>query len=193
MKAVIIKEHGVPALIDIEEQAMRSDYVKVKTVALAVNCTDLHHAAGAGRVGGILGCDLSGIVEDVGEKSKSNVKKGDHVYGVCHGANLVSFCYIATQIRSFRHLLTIIKSSEEDGAFAEYALVRDGHVAKIPETLSFEETATLGVGITTIGQCLYMIMKLPLLGEALIEGAPFFLVYGGSSATGTLAIQYAKL
>jgi NADPH:quinone reductase-like Zn-dependent oxidoreductase len=91
------------------------------------------------------------------------------------------------------HLLMPLKSSEEDGAFAEYALVRDGMIAKIPECLSFEETATLGVGITTIGQSLYMTMKLPLPGEGPIEGAPFFLVYGGSTATGTLAIQYAKL
>ncbi|KAJ4348856.1 uncharacterized protein N0V89_010235 [Didymosphaeria variabile] len=169
MKAVIIKEHGVPALADIKEQTIRPDYIKVKTVALALNPTDLHHTTGAGRVGGIIGCDLSGIVEEVGEECKSDVKKGEHIYGVCHGANL------------------------EDGAFAEYALVRDGHLARIPENMSFEETATLGVGITTVGQSLYMTMKLPLPGEESTEDAPFFLVYGGSSATGTLAIQYAKL
>lgn len=90
MKAVIIKEHGVPTLADIKEQTMRPDYVKVKTVALALNPTDLHHTAGAGRIGGIIGCDLSGIVEEVGEECKTDVRKGDHVYGVCHGANLVS-------------------------------------------------------------------------------------------------------
>ena len=92
MKAVIIKEHGVAALTEIKEQTMRPDYFKVKTVALAVNPTDLHHAGGAGLVGGILGCDLSGIVEEVGEECKSDIKKGDAVYGVCHGANLVSRC-----------------------------------------------------------------------------------------------------
>lgn len=86
-----------------------------------------------------------------------------------------------------------IESSAEDGAFAEYALVHDGHLAKIPESLSFEETATLGVGITTVGQGLYMTINLPLPGEKPVEDAPFLLVYGGSSATGTLAIQYAKL
>jgi len=90
MKAVIIKEHGIAALTEIKEQSMRSDYVKVKTVAVAMNPTDLHHTSSAGRVGGILGCDLSGIVEEVGEDCKSNVKKGDAVYGVAHGANLVS-------------------------------------------------------------------------------------------------------
>ncbi|KAF1966889.1 GroES-like protein [Bimuria novae-zelandiae CBS 107.79] len=129
MKAVIIKEHGIAALVDIKEQTMRPDYIKVKTVAVALNPTDYDHCAGVGRVGGILGLDLSGIVEEVGEACKSDVKKGNRVHGVSHGANL---------------------SSEEDGAFAEYALVRDGHIAKIPEHMSFEETATLGVGISSL-------------------------------------------
>jgi NADPH:quinone reductase-like Zn-dependent oxidoreductase len=92
MKAVIIKEKGVAALADIKEQSMRPDYIKVKTVAVAVNPTDLHHTASIGRPGGILGCDLSGIVEEVGEECQSDVKKGDKVYGVCHCANLVSLC-----------------------------------------------------------------------------------------------------
>jgi NADPH:quinone reductase-like Zn-dependent oxidoreductase len=91
MKAVIIKELGVATLTDIKEQSMRPDYIKVKTVAVAVNPTDLHHTSSAGRVGGIIGCDVSGIIEEVGEECKSDVKKGDAVYGVCHGANLVGF------------------------------------------------------------------------------------------------------
>lgn len=37
MKAVIIQERGKAALADIKEQSMRSDYVKIKTVAVAVN------------------------------------------------------------------------------------------------------------------------------------------------------------
>jgi NADPH:quinone reductase-like Zn-dependent oxidoreductase len=37
MKAVIIKAQGVPGLMNIKEQRMRSGYVKVKTVAVAVN------------------------------------------------------------------------------------------------------------------------------------------------------------
>ncbi|KAF2799235.1 GroES-like protein [Melanomma pulvis-pyrius CBS 109.77] len=129
MKAVAIKEHSVAALADIKEQTLRPNYVKIKIVALAVNPTDLHHTAGVGYVGGILGCDLSGIVEEVGEECNSHVRKRDVVYGVCHGVNL---------------------NSIKDGAFAEYALVRDGHIAKIPKDLTFENTAMLGVGITTI-------------------------------------------
>jgi len=71
-------------------------------------------------------------------------------------------------------------------------MIKDGHIAKIPETMSFEEAATLGTGVITVGQSLYMTMKLPLPTEPAEKAIPI-LVYGGSSATGTLAIQYAKL
>jgi NADPH:quinone reductase-like Zn-dependent oxidoreductase len=59
--------------------------------------------------------------------------------------------------------------------------------------MTFEETATLGVGLTTIGQTLYMTLGFPLPGEKQPEEEKFILIYGGSSATGTLAIQFAKL
>jgi NADPH:quinone reductase-like Zn-dependent oxidoreductase len=85
------------------------------------------------------------------------------------------------------------KSGEEDGAFAEYAMIRDGHVAKIPKDMTFEETSTLGVGLSTVGQTLYMTLKLPLPGQKPLEKETFILIYGGSSATGTLAIQCANL
>jgi NADPH:quinone reductase-like Zn-dependent oxidoreductase len=42
MKAVIIQERGKAALADIKEQSMRSDYVKIKTVAVAVNPSMIH-------------------------------------------------------------------------------------------------------------------------------------------------------
>jgi NADPH:quinone reductase-like Zn-dependent oxidoreductase len=71
-------------------------------------------------------------------------------------------------------------------------MIKDGHIAKIPEKMSFEETATLGTGVTTIGQTLYMTLRL-LLPTAPAEKAFPILIYGGSTATGTLAIQYAKL
>ncbi|KAL8997508.1 MAG: hypothetical protein Q9188_006311 [Gyalolechia gomerana] len=147
MKAVIIKETGTAALADIKEQSMRPDYVRVKTVAVALNPTDFHHTDGAGPVGAILGCDLSGIVEE---------------------------------------------QQLEDGAFAEYAMIKDGHLAKIPEGMSFEDTASMGAGVTTVGQALYHNLKLPWPEKPTKTPFPI-LVYGGSTATGTLAMQYAKL
>ena len=71
-------------------------------------------------------------------------------------------------------------------------MVKDGHLAKIPESMSFEETASMGVGVTTIGQALYHDLKLPWPIEPVETPFPI-LIYGGSTASGTLAIQYAKL
>ena len=80
----------------------------------------------------------------------------------------------------------------EDGAFAEFAMVKDGHLAKIPESMSYEETASMGAGVTTTGQALYHDLKLPWPTEPMKEPIPI-LINGGSTASGTLAIQYAAL
>lgn len=38
----------------------------------------------------------------------------------------------------------------EDGAFAEYINVKDGIALKIPDNITDEQAATLGVGVTTV-------------------------------------------
>ena len=84
------------------------------------------------------------------------------------------------------------QNDAEHGSFAEFALVKDGHIAKIPDHLTFEEAATLGTGVSSVGQSLYMTLKLPL-PTAPAESPFWILIYGGSSGTVTLAIQFAKL
>jgi NADPH:quinone reductase-like Zn-dependent oxidoreductase len=63
---------------------------------------------------------------------------------------------------------------------------------RIADNVSFEAGATLGVGVTTVGQGLYQSLGLPL-PPAKVETHTPILIYGGSTATGALAIQYAKL
>ena len=62
---------------------------------------------------------------------------------------------------------------------------------KIPDHMTFEAAATLGAGILTVGQSLYQSLGLPLPKSA--AGDAFVLIYSGSTATGSLAIQFAKL
>jgi NADPH:quinone reductase-like Zn-dependent oxidoreductase len=84
----------------------------------------------------------------------------------------------------------------EDGTFAEYFVTKGDIAIHIPENISFEEAATLGCGIFTVALGFYRYLELPFLTLPLKEntgGCPPILIYGGSSATGTLAIQFAKL
>ena len=63
---------------------------------------------------------------------------------------------------------------------------------RLSDNVSFEDAATLGVGITTVGQGLYQSLGLPL-PPAKVGEPTTVLIYGASTATGTLAVQYAKL
>jgi NADPH:quinone reductase-like Zn-dependent oxidoreductase len=82
-------------------------------------------------------------------------------------------------------------SDLNSGCFAEYAVVREGAAYKVPDSLSFKEAATTGVGIITVSLALYQKLGLPFPGEG--KSDEWILIYGGSTATGSLAIQYAKL
>lgn len=59
--------------------------------------------------------------------------------------------------------------------------------------MSDTDAATLGAGVITCGQALYQGLKLPLPGDGMEKYGGFLLVYGGSTASGTLAIQYGIL
>jgi len=171
-KAVVItapKEAKVLSHVPIPE--CPPTFIRVKVHSVALNPTDWKHIDFLADPGAIVGCDYSGWVEEVGSKVTKDFKKGDRVCGFTHGSNAVN---------------------HSTGAFAEHILAKGDVAIKIPDTLSFEEAATLGVGITTVGQALYQSLKLPLPTEPAKEPLPI-LIYGGSTATGSLAIQFAKL
>ncbi|KAL4878766.1 putative zinc-binding oxidoreductase ToxD [Aspergillus karnatakaensis] len=161
-----------------------SDRILVRTIAIALNPTDWKSVTrGTAPPDHIVGCDYAGIVEQVGSLLTKPFAPGDRIAGFTHGCNALN---------------------PQDGAFAEYITPIGDLQIKIPENLSFEEAATLGVGITTVGQGLYQSLQLPepasdaeLLPQEDIppptDGSRTILIYGGSTATGTLAIQYAKL
>jgi len=214
MKAIVIQGLGDAQLVnDRPAPKLRDDYIKVKTVAVALNPTgttpgllycacpihanndlDWKHIDYMASEGAVVGCDYSGIVEEVGKGVTKDFKKGDRVFGGVHGSNAGSHPMATSLVSLSRtnHADAPRTVQHENGAFAEYIVAKAAVQTHIPEKLSFEEAATLPIGIITVGQGLYQSLKLPLPTEPSKDGTPL-LIYGGSSATGTIAIQFAKL
>ncbi|KAF2157080.1 GroES-like protein [Myriangium duriaei CBS 260.36] len=150
---------------------LRDTYILAKVHSVALNPTDWKHVDKLPSPGATVGCDFVGTVEAIGSKVTKKFSPGDRIIGFTHGVH---------------------SKEPEDGAFAEYALVKGDLAIKAPSNLSNEEAATLGVGVSTVGQGLYQSLELPLPGKGNGDGA-WLLVYGGSTATGSLAIQYGRL
>jgi NADPH:quinone reductase-like Zn-dependent oxidoreductase len=125
MRALRVYSQGKAAVVsDIPIPALRPEYILVRTVAVALNPTDWKSSQGVNDPVTI-GCDYAGIVEDVGEKVTKPFKKGDHVCGFVMANNSMQF---------------------DDGADQEYLVAKADLQIKMPDYLSFEEAATLGVG-----------------------------------------------
>ncbi|KAJ5482158.1 hypothetical protein N7475_000970 [Penicillium sp. IBT 31633x] len=172
--AIIVHEPGSARLVkNLPAPELPEDYILVKTKAVALNPTDWRHIDFVPCSGATVGCDYSGIVEAVGPRVKKAFKKGDRVAGFVHGSNAARL---------------------NGGAFAEYVIAKGDLQIWIPDWMGFEAATTLGVGLTTVGQNLYQSMELPFPGDAAAgSDDTSILIYGGATATGTLAIQLAKL
>ncbi|KAK0642202.1 putative zinc-binding oxidoreductase ToxD [Cercophora newfieldiana] len=170
MKAIKMTGPRAAEIQEVPIPALRDDYVLVKVKAVALNPTDWKHIDFISATGCTVGCDYAGIIEEVGPQV-TGWKKGDRIAGFTHGSNSIQ---------------------PEDGCFAEYVVAKGGIGTRIPPSMTFEDASSLGVGITTVGQALYQSLGLPLPESGTNSGLPI-LIYGGSTATGTIAIQFARL
>lgn len=84
-------------------------------------------------------------------------------------------------------------ANPENGAFARYIAVKSDLQMHVPDDISFEAASTVGVGIGSAGYGLYHVLNLKWPGADSNETGETILVYGGSTATGAIAIQLAKL
>lgn len=119
-----------------------------------------------------VGCDFVGTVVALGPKVSKDYKPGDRIAGVNHGSNL---------------------TEPEDGTFGEYCVVKEGLTFKVPEQILDEKAPTVGVAVTTVGLALYGKLGMPMPGSQETGDGQWLLVYGGSTATGSVAIQSAIL
>ena len=120
--------------------------------------------------GTTVGCDFTGTVVALGPKVTKDYKPGDRIVGVTHGSNA---------------------SCLDGGCFGEYCVVKEGVTFKVPDHMSDEKAATVGVSVTTVALALYDNLGMPYPGSGRSGNGDWVLIYGGSTATGSLAIQSA--
>lgn len=175
MKAIVLQgEPGKASLITHRPYPKpRPGYVLVDVKAIALNPTDWKHIDFLNTKDCLLGCDFAGVVAETGTGYSKSWAVGDHICGFASGGNMLC---------------------AEDGAFAERIAVKADIQMRIPDNMSFEDAATLGVGVITCGQGLFQQMQLnmPRNANASANGE-LVLIYGGSTATGSLGIQFLKM
>ncbi|KAF2170924.1 hypothetical protein M409DRAFT_63945 [Zasmidium cellare ATCC 36951] len=173
MKAIVKGELGeVSYVTDRPLPKLRPGYILIKTSAVALNPIDWMKVDSFPAPGTLLGHDYSGIVEQVGPEVQRPLKKGDRVFGYTIGGD---------------------RLNPENGAFAEYILGKAEFVYRIPQGMGFEEAAALPAGVQSANMALWLKLGLREERERVEVGSKgqFVMVYGGSTATASMAIQMA--
>ncbi|EEQ30015.1 putative secondary metabolism biosynthetic enzyme [Microsporum canis] len=153
-------------------QTPEPDMVLVRTAAVGLNPTDYKMASNFPAPGATAGCDFAGTIVQLGD-AVTDLRVGDRVCGVVHGSNPLS---------------------KNTGAFAQYVRVPAAMVIRIPSGVSWAQAAALGaVGHGTVAQALWSCFNLSATPEEPAEDSFPVLVYGGSTSTGTMAIQLLRL
>lgn len=177
-KYAIVNEHPLPNL------GPKSVLVRVSSVALnPANWKMIDITPPIGVVGGN---DFSGIVYAVGAKVTAALSVGDKVCGCLYGLD------------------PTMGDGEWAGSFAEYISIDGNLLMRVPMvsgvSMSMSDAASFPVGIMTAGMGLYQSLKLPMpvvsaAGEKDMPPATpsYVLIHGGNTATGSIAIQLAKL
>ena len=141
MKAVIAEQYGSVEVLEFSDDLpvprVGPNGVLVEVRAASVNPVDwklrqgLLHAVMPVVFPVIWGCDLSGVVTEVGP-SVTLFKPGDEVYGMKDG-------YVAKTYR---------------GTYAEYVVVPEKSLAAKPKNLSYEEAAAVPLAALTAWQAM---------------------------------------
>jgi Zn-dependent alcohol dehydrogenase len=185
MKAAVCYEFGKPLVI--EDVALREtlpDEVKVKVGATAICHSDFHDINGdfPGGIPFVGGHETAGFVEEVGS-AVTSLAIGDPVVvsllescGCCVpcASGKPYFCETKTTFDVLGTLTDskgaqIIQKARVAG-FAEYVLVRESQLVKVPPTMSIESASLLACGVTTGFGAVVKRAKVPPLASVVITG-----------------------
>ena len=187
MKAVRIHAFGGPEVLQYEEIANpkpRKDQVLVRIRACALNHLDLWVRKGIGKVPlpHILGSDIAGEI----------VETGEYVTGFHSGQRVLlapmlfcNRCVYCTSGRQNQCIEFTVLGNRVDGGNCELIAVPAVNVIPIPDSLDFNQAASVPLVFTTAWHM--------LVGRAGIRQGQTVLVLGAGSGVGIAAIQVAKL
>lgn len=167
---------------------LEDDQVAVAVKAIALNPVDTKMLGPFHTQGAVLGCEFSGVVTAAGPIATSDwgLREGDRVSGSIMGMNP-----LRPQI----------------GAFSEYTAAPAHVVVKMRDDWTFAQAAGVGNAWYTVAWALFHTMGLPAgpqleplntlvpppAGIKINKMPATVLVSGGSSSTGTSAVQLLKL
>jgi NADPH2:quinone reductase len=161
MKAIVVREFGPPEVMKIEEvdnPAAGSGQVLIRIRAVGVNPVDTYIRSGMYARKPELPytphADIAGVVEAVGA-GVSRVRRGDRVYGFLANAG-----------------------------GAELAVLDEWQVHPLPERVTFQQGAAIGVPYSTAWRALRM--------RARAKPGETVLVHGASGGVGVAAVQIAR-
>ncbi len=186
MKAIRMYEVGGPEVLryeDIPEPQLRKDEILVRVRACAMNHLDLWVRKGIPKVPlpHILGSDIAGEIVEIGEYV-SGFKLGQRVLlAPMYFCNHCERCAagLQNQCREFTVLGNAV-----DGGNCELIAVPPVNVIPIPDSLNFNQAASVPLVFTTGWHM--------LVGRAGIRPGQTVLVLGANSGVGIAGIQIAK-
>jgi NADPH:quinone reductase-like Zn-dependent oxidoreductase len=158
--------------------------VLLRAKAVAINPTDWKHCAyQQGPEGSILGCDVAGEVVKVGS-DVSGVDVGDQCFTMVSGGST---------------------ERPGNGGFAEYVAADSRYLFKMDQQLdsavesfipagrvtTLEGAASLPIALLTVAPTLGYLDKLKLEANS-VGRNKYYLVWGGASSVGAIAIQFAR-
>ena len=189
MKAVLIRRHGGPEVLEIADLPMpKADaaQVIVRMKACGMNHLDTWIRRGLPGVTFplpmVLGSDGAGVIESVGA-AVSGLRAGDRVF-VAPGFS----CGRCAECTSGWEPLCKdygMFGEHRDGTQAEYMALPAANVLPLPDGLSFEEGAAFPLVFMTAWHM--------LVARAQVRVGEEVLVHAGGSGVGTAAIQIARL
>ena len=177
-RAIIEDEAGQPVLADdVALPALLPKTLIVKTTAVAINPFDYKMPKNFPSAGATIGIDFVGKIVRIDAEATSlrpDLSIGDTVCGFIHGSNPAAL---------------------DNGAFAEYVRAPAQLVYKVPTAMKVEEAATFGCALASMCLALWKCLDLPASPRQPLpaESPAYVLVYGGSTATGTMALQLLRL